>query len=567
MSTLFVVFFTAYGFHPVGVPSPPPEQVIEYRGDADRMLVFLYKSRESVLLCGLTEGDEYLLNVSPDTPDRSISTTLLESGENALNSGKIKAGSSCHRLWIETHSPQKAIDRLPVWISVSKREGTGSVKPPPDAGTRAPVMTAQWGMPASGLIQNVFIGNNCFEVSGISSVGHIIQSGIFGNGLTSIGLDHGIMLSTGHVTQAPGPNDLDGASTIIIQSLGDPDLEQLLGGGVIRDASVIEFDFVPTGNTLSFRYVFASEEYCEFVGSQFTDVFGFFLSGPGISGPFSNNSKNLAVLPDGTYVGINSVNHNTNTGFYVGNIPAGSPQLTNDPDCAGHPIAGPPSTTDCQYDGYTTILTATADVIPCSTYHLKLAIGDATDYIFDSSVFLEAASFEAAGEGLTSEAIGTVQGTNIIYEGCSGGYFIFVRDGDLSQPLTIPFTITGTATPGSDYTPLPSSITIPAGSSDFQLPVNVLNDLIGEGVETIILNVALSSCSCSQSMITMEIHDTPPISLNIPDQVVCFGQMVTLVANPTGGVPGGFTYNWNTGANTQFITITPPKERRITPSR
>ncbi|MBK7408805.1 MAG: choice-of-anchor L domain-containing protein [Saprospirales bacterium] len=246
---------------------------------------------------------------------------------------------------------------------------------------------------------------------------------------------------------------------------------------------MLEFDFQPTVSQIEFRYVFASEEYCDYVNSTFNDVFGFFISGPGISGPYSNNGINIAVLPGfiggGTPVSINNVNHITNSAYYVGNIPAGSSQLSN-PNCAGHPIAVPPATLECQYDGFTKVLTAVANVIPCETYHIKLAVGDAGDNAFDSAVFLASNSFNAGGKAEVAATVPPLMGT-VAYEGCNNGFFTFSRgSGDPTVPLVINYTISGTATSGVDYTPIPLSVTIPANQTFVQVPVNIIDDLIAE---------------------------------------------------------------------------------------
>ncbi|MCB0619584.1 MAG: choice-of-anchor L domain-containing protein, partial [Saprospiraceae bacterium] len=285
---------------------------------------------------------------------------------------------------------------------------------------------------------------------------------------------------------------------------------QIAGGIAINDAAILRFDFEPTEPQVTFRYVFASEEYCDYVNSPFNDAFGFFLSGPGINGPYSGQAINIATLPNGTAVAINSVNHQTNPGFYVGNIPAGDPQL-NDPDCAGHPIAAGQTVQDCQYDGWTTILTAVANVIPCETYSIKLAVGDGGDNAFDSAVFLEANSFAAGG---TAEVIASVPVTQSgdAYEGCGDAYFVFNRSGgDPSQPLVINFTVGGTATAGVDYnsTITTGSITIPPFQNSVQIPVFIINDLITEGAESIILTLK-DPCNCTNAVGMMFILDKHP---------------------------------------------------------
>jgi hypothetical protein len=194
--------------------------------------------------------------------------------------------------------------------------------------------------------------------------------GSFWEGPGNIGVSNGIILTSGNVNLAPGPNQPVKASAMNDMP-GDIDLETLSGGGVSYDACVLEFDFVPFYEYVWFQFVFCSEEYPEFAGSAFNDVFGFFISGPGITGPYSGNSKNIALIP-GTEVpvSINNVNQDVNPEYYV----------VNDSNFI-------------QYDGFTTVLTAESEVEPMETYHIKLAIGDISDYIFDSGVLLQASSF------------------------------------------------------------------------------------------------------------------------------------------------------------------------------
>jgi len=120
---------------------------------------------------------------------------------------------------------------------------------------------------------------------------------------TNLGLASGILLTTGNGAVAIGPNADSSAGTIDFNP-GDIDLENIVGVPTY-DAAVLEFDFIPQNDTIQFRYVFASEEYPEYVCSSFNDLFGFFISGPGITG-----TQNIAIIPGTTTpVAINTVNN------------------------------------------------------------------------------------------------------------------------------------------------------------------------------------------------------------------------------------------------------------------
>jgi len=197
-----------------------------------------------------------------------------------------------------------------------------------------------------------------------------VAEGTFTGGQPSVGFDSGIALSTGLVSDLPQTNDVQ-ASTDNGQP-GDPQLDAIVAPNMTHDASVLEFDFIPTGSTLSFNYVFGSEEYNEFVNSGFNDVFAFFVNG-----------QNVALLPGtNTPVAIDTVNLKSNAQFYRNNAPPGDPSPTNSP----LPIV---------LDGLTTVLPATVSVNPGQMNHIKLAIADTQDSIFDSDVFIQAGSFAA----------------------------------------------------------------------------------------------------------------------------------------------------------------------------
>lgn len=413
---------------------------------------------------------------------------------------------------------------------------------------------------AGELVEDVFISGNCFDVEtgSISYTGNNLASGYFSNGGTSINLEDGIILSTGNAQSCVGPNEQYNTGNSFLDFGTDPDLSQMVNTAIMYDIAALEFDFTPTTDQISFEFVFASEEYCEYVNSSFNDVFGFFISGPGINGPFSNNAENIALVPNSNnYTAINSVNHLSNPTYYVNNIP--SDQHSSIPSylqCENYPISqNGIAINDIEYDGFTSVMTAMANVEPCETYHIKLIIADVADGYYDSAVFLKANSF-SSGENaeVYTEAQGGGAASNVSYESCDDAYFVFERvSEDLSQPLEISYVLSpfSTATAGLDYEALPSSITIPAGDSVYYLPLTVYDDAILEGTETIILELD-APCSCAIPNISMFIEDIEPLAVVTDDVFFC--DPVPLIIEPTiTGGWGSYTFLWNTGDTTAML--------------
>ena len=153
-----------------------------------------------------------------------------------------------------------------------------------------------------------------------------------------IGFSSGIILSTGFVTSAVGPNEDEDVSGDNGKP-GDTDLDGLLDPNEDRrteDATVLEFDFVPTSNKVSFRYVFGSEEYLDFVEQGYNDVFGFFVNG-----------QNCAVVGSDP-VSVDSINDVRNSQFFRDNTSG---------------------VLNTEMDGLTTVLTCVADVNQGQTNH------------------------------------------------------------------------------------------------------------------------------------------------------------------------------------------------------
>src|SRR5688500_1389285 len=134
-------------------------------------------------------------------------------------------------------------------------------------------------------------------------------------------MDSGLVLTTGSVLsteQSPhGPND-SGSDGIDNGAGGDPDLNVLGGMTGSFNAAILEFDFIPTSDTVTFDFAFGSEEYMEFVDAGVSDAFGFFLSGPGILGPYTNNPINISFVPGtSTPITIDRLNMYNNGAYYL----------------------------------------------------------------------------------------------------------------------------------------------------------------------------------------------------------------------------------------------------------
>lgn len=405
------------------------------------------------------------------------------------------------------------------------------------------------------LIEEVFIGSRCFEVSNASLKGAFEQVGEFSGGGASINMENGIILSTGNIDNARGPNDASNAETRFGSLNNDLDLSILSNGSSFQDVAAIEFDFTPTVSNVSFEYVFASEEYCEYVNTDFNDLFGFFISGPGIDGPFSNNGENIALVPQtNTPVSINTVNHLLNEQYYVNNIPLSQGQGCNSEEGQAVDFI--------EFDGFTTVLKASIEVIPCETYHIKLVVGDRGDDRYDSAVFLKANSF-SAGSSISSNAgiVGNQTDLQTAYEGCSNGYFLFERQSiSLEEEVVVHFNISdaSTAQPGVDYASFPDSIVIPAGENSAQLPVTVLEDNDPNETEVLILEL-VESCDCAGASASLNIFDLPPMELTMPDVTVCGDTMITVAPSISGGV-AGYSYEWQDGSTVDSLVIAAPPE-------
>ena len=320
--------------------------------------------------------------------------------------------------------------------------------------------------------------------------------GTFTNGATTdIGIPTGLVLTTGNVGDLNAPGG-DFMSTDNGTNCNDPELNSL-EPFANNDCCILEFDVVPTCDELQIRFVFGSEEYPEWVSSGYNDAFGFFISGQDPAGGTYVNS-NVALLPDGnTIVSIDNVNAGLNAGFYVDN----SAGLTN------------------IFDAFTTVLVTDVSVIPCETYHFKLAIADAGDGIFDSGVFIDFLECVDALETNVSSSPVTCAGSDgTATVNASGGYPGYTYNWNTTPPQTTP-TATG-LDPGI-----------------YEVSVDDAGACTDPIVETIEV-----------------VSDVIVPTLSINSETICEGDFVTLTGNPS--ITGG-TFVWNTGETSASINVSP----------
>lgn len=406
------------------------------------------------------------------------------------------------------------------------------------------------------LVQDVLVGN-CVTVSNVSfngaggsgSAG--VSAGSFMTaGATALGLSAGVILATGDVTLAAQPESFFASTQPGTGS--DPDLA-LLSGQTISDRSVLEFDFVPNGDSISFRFIFASEEYELFECSQWNDAFGFFLSGPGISGPFSNNAINLAVVPGTTVpITINTVNSGLDDDFNSYCVNA-DPNWQDNSAYYYNNGDGP----DVVYYGFTTVLTAKAAVQCDQVYHIKLAVGDGADASYDSAVFLEAGSFASDPFVPTLAPSAGIVGS-VMFESCLQYTMGFVRVAcDLSTPQTVYLGFDGTAEMGVDITPaFPDSLIFEPGVEVVTIDFFVPQD--PDDVEEMSITTQTVDCegNPTTATFTFSIAQVEPLEVQELVQVVACGQSITLAPQITGGY-GQYEYLWSDGSQDPTVTLSP----------
>lgn len=412
------------------------------------------------------------------------------------------------------------------------------------------------GQSPSSLVQNVMLGAGV-TVSNIMYNGSPTAISYFTAGGSNLGIAEGIVMTTGTVLDngagPQGPND-ESNSGVDNNFGGYPLLSQIIQGTQTFNAAILEFDFIPYSDTVRFRYVFGSEEYPEFAppnNSTYNDVFGFFITGPGIAVP----NTNIALLPSGSVVSINNVNGVTNTALFNNNGDGSTqPQNVN-------PFF-------IQYDGFTDVLEAVSKVQCGQTYHLILAIADVGDGIFDSGIFLEANSLSSNSPVDITYALSqqAFSDPDVMAEGCVSTTVTLERGGTATASLTVPITVTGTASEGVDYSNIPNAVTFAPGQTTITFSFDAFADVLVEGAETISLSFGITDpCgNVTPIVIDLGIADVLPVSVTLQSSdILCPGENIELIATAAGGVPP-YVYSWNTGATTPSIFVSPTSTQTYT---
>jgi gliding motility-associated-like protein len=398
--------------------------------------------------------------------------------------------------------------------------------------------------------QGVSVSNVMFNGMPANTVND--QAAYFDGTNSNIGLNNGIVLATGKAELVQGPNNYPGltVSPANPRNTPDPDLSYFVG--IQHCVAVLEFDFVPVGDSLNFRFVFGSEEYPEYVCSQFNDVFGFFLSGPGINGPYTNNAVNLAVVP-GTQmpVAINTINPGTPGIFGTASSCAASdPNWQNN---SGYYVSNPMGSPTVELDGFTVPLIAGTTVQCGQVYHIKIAIAHAGDTSLDSAVLIEGGSFSSGGS-LTME-VTTPFNFGSITEGCLPAMVTLARP-DTSGDATIALSYAGTAT-AADLDSIPAQITIPAGSYSASFPLGAGRDGQAEGTEEVVITATWTS-ACGFTITTADtlaILDYSPLLLSAEDLYLnCDQDSVSLLVQVSGGL-GDVQVDWGNPGQGQAVTV------------
>ena len=348
--------------------------------------------------------------------------------------------------------------------------------------------------------------------------------GYFDNGMHTIGLESGLVLSTGKVSEIPA----NGPQTFISSPMGfagDTLLDALFNINSF-DAASIEFDIFMTTDTIDFNMVFASEEYPEYSCSSFNDGFAVFVYGP--AGDVTPND-NISYIPGTNLpIGVQNIHGAFTNGINI--CPAMNAHLfvDNFNDSTPVPIA---------FDGFTIPLHVKQAVIPNFWYHVKIVIADATDGALDSGIFLGGDIPFSANNPVANGVntyLTTYTNSDTIDEQCGQVRVDVVYPYPLLQKDTISLYTSGTANEVIDYWDLPSYVIAHEGKDTMSFLVTPKADTWAEGTESVIIHMQSNQFTDD---IQFWIKDTIDYTFAMNDLDVCLNMPTSLNGALTEAAP------------------------------
>ncbi len=527
-----------------------------------------------IRLKGLSPGEEYTVYLPQDHSRPILSTGNLPSGINSHDATMLSGIATGSSVEFCLNVAVPSVPTFRIFVEKGERyQPGGALKVAGDT------IETEGTLDLDFMLNTIFRKDSCFALTptNITSVQRTVigdevlhQTGVFRNGLPTVGIDSGLIVSTGWVESAPGPNFFASSQSGLIDIFDmngvDPDAASLVPPGIdVYDIAVLEFDFIPTTDTISFNYVFFSEQYCASGAGVTNDAFGFLLTGP------DGVTRNIARLPiSGDVVSPATLNpQSVDAASFLNNT-------TSDFDdpCVDTPPP-PERLRGIAYDGFSTVLQAKGAVVPCAPHTLKIIVVDAGDFLLDSGILLEAGSFLAGlvnkPEPNTTAQIDVLQPV----EGCDTATIRFTRrtidEPFINTPLPVKYNVvpyfgveteavraTDPAnTAGADYLLPESPFVIPAGDTSAVLKIPILNDAdFNEGLEAFIIRYD-GTCDCTENADTFWIQDNVPFDVDLgQDFSICAGAEIDLTANPLGG-NGDYVYSWpDPSLTTQTIIYT-----------
>ncbi|MEY3050811.1 MAG: hypothetical protein RLY31_596 [Bacteroidota bacterium] len=499
-------------------------------------------------------NENHTFTICPSTPNNCINFTLqyfnLESGDFGFTGDVLTfydgASTSAPQLAILNGAGSNNPSNGGVAYSVSASSGCLTIQFTSNGSTTFEGFLGTWQCTADAcdtpqdivvnsdatpeeIVQSVVAGQTVINVTAVNCDEDAL--GTFDAGPDSqLGLDKGLLLTSGSAVNVANPATFFTSSFTGGGNDGDLDYLSSINGNssTSQDACIVEMEVFAATDEITFEYIFGSEEYPEYVNTSFNDIFAFLVSGPGIVGdPNIADQLNIATLPNGTFIQINSVNDGQNWQYYRNN---GNSQTV-------------------AYDGLTSdslgikkSLTASVATIPCNTYKLKFAVADRGDSSFDSGVFIS----EIKG-GSPQLGVNYQSGIEYLVEECTNtpDEIVVSLNAPIAQPATYDVIIGGNAVLGVDYElDIPGTLTFTTGTESFNFPVQALADGVTEGTDTIEIQLVRDfGCgSVVLASLLIEIQDQLDVSIfddQLDTVLVCDGGCAQLQAE------GAASYFWS----------------------